>query len=253
MKNTIVEVELPPISIIIPAYNEEKWISTTVSSILKSGFPCEVIVVNDGSTDTTSETLAKFGDPVKVISHKTNRGKGLALVSGIREATGVIIVFCDAHLLGLNYYHLLSLVLPLVLGLAKASLGKGITEELSVTSAIAPSLILTGQRAYFREDLIPLLNEIESLGYGVETFLYNRFSHDKTFGLLLPGLTHLLKKTTSSPTDATREYLREVSEILETLARLEVIKHSEFTEIREAFESLLSKLRNRHHGDENKE
>lgn len=48
MNNTKIELNLPPVSVIIPAYNEEKWIETTISSILESGFPCEVIVVDDG-------------------------------------------------------------------------------------------------------------------------------------------------------------------------------------------------------------
>ncbi len=102
MNSTKIEVNIPPVSVIIPAYNEEKWIGTTVSSVLESGFPCEVIVVDDGSSDNTSQILKTFGESIKVISQPVNKGKGAALVSGINDASGEIVIFCDAHLLGLN-------------------------------------------------------------------------------------------------------------------------------------------------------
>ena len=49
MEMTKVELSLPSVSVIIAAYNEQAFIETTIASILGSGFPCEVIVVDDGS------------------------------------------------------------------------------------------------------------------------------------------------------------------------------------------------------------
>lgn len=243
MNSTKIEVNIPPVSVIVPAYNEEKWIGTTVSSILESGFPCEVIVVDDGSSDKTPEILKAFGESIKVISHPVNRGKGAALVSAINDAAGEIVVFCDAHLLGLNQYHLMTLTLPLVYGLARVTLGQGIPAEFSMTSAFSPFLILTGQRAYFKEDLLPLRKEMESLGYGIETFLFKRFPRDKTITVLLPGLTHLIKKDTSSATDATLEYLREIMEILETMARIGVLERMELAQLKKSITSILSRFK----------
>lgn len=60
MQMTKVEITLPPVSVIITAYNEQAFIETTIASILESGFPCEVIVVDDGSTDQTPKILEKF-------------------------------------------------------------------------------------------------------------------------------------------------------------------------------------------------
>jgi glycosyltransferase involved in cell wall biosynthesis len=242
MRSTRVEIDLPPVSVIIAAYNEEKWIETTVSSVLESGFPCEVIVVDDGSTDETPQILEGFEAGIKVITHPVNKGKGAAIVSGIQNASGEIVVFCDAHLLGLNQFHLLSLVLPLVYGSAQATLGQAIPEEVSLILAVRPFLILTGQRAYFKEDLMPLAEEMENLGYGVETFLFNRFPRDRTAVVLLPGLTHLVKKDTSSPTAATLAYLREISEILETLVRIGTVERKELTQLRKAVSSLLARF-----------
>mgnify|MGYP001025654685 CR=1 FL=1 len=241
MKNTRIEIDLPPVSVIIPAYNEERWIETTVSSVLESGFPCEVIVVDDGSTDKTPQILRGFGARIRLITHPVNKGKGAAIVSAIKEATGEIVVFCDAHLLGLNEYHLLFLVLPLIYGTARAVLGQGAPEGIPLTRAFSPTMILTGQRAYFKQDLMPLAEEMENLGYGVETFLFSRFGRDRTAAVILPGLTHLVKKDTSSPAAATLAYLREMKEILETVARVEDIAPKELTQLRKAVFSLLAK------------
>jgi len=40
MKSSRIEIDLPPVSVIVPAYNEERWIEATISTILESGFPC---------------------------------------------------------------------------------------------------------------------------------------------------------------------------------------------------------------------
>jgi glycosyltransferase involved in cell wall biosynthesis len=237
---TNIELSMPSISVIVAAYNEQAFIETTIASILESGFPCEVIVVDDGSTDQTPKILEKFGEKIKVITHPTNKGKGAAMASGLKEAVGEIMIFCDAHLLGLKQHHLLSLVLPLIYGSAKAVLGVDVPEKISPSLLnVVPFLILTGQRAYYRADLLPLVNEMEDLGYGVETFLFTKFPRDKTAIVLLPGLVHLAKQDTSSLAAATVGYLRESLEILETLVRIQGFK--DVTEMRQKVSALLAK------------
>lgn len=248
-----VEINLPPISVIVAAYNEQAFIETTVVSIIESGFPCEVIVVDDGSTDQTPEILRKFGEKIKIVSHPTNKGKGAAMASGLKEAAGEIVIFCDAHLLGLKQHHLLSLVLPLIYGSAKAVLGVDIPEKISPSLLnVVPFLILTGQRAYYRADLLPLVNEMEDLGYGVETFLFTKFPRDKTAIVLLPGLVHLAKQDTSSLVAATVGYMRESLEILETLARIQGLVPKELTELRQRVSTLLAKYMGTRESNNNK-
>ncbi len=86
------------ISIVVPAFNEEKAIGVDLDVILKTmadtDYQYEVIVVDDGSKDKTAEITREKG--VKVIRHPYNKGVGEARKTGIREAKGNIIVMTDA-------------------------------------------------------------------------------------------------------------------------------------------------------------
>jgi len=84
------------ISIIIPAYNEATTIGDIVSKI-KALYPdFEIIVVNDGSKDETAAVAKRAG--AKVYSHPYNIGNGAAIKTGIRVASGEVLVFMDADL-----------------------------------------------------------------------------------------------------------------------------------------------------------
>jgi cellulose synthase/poly-beta-1,6-N-acetylglucosamine synthase-like glycosyltransferase len=89
----------PKISVIIPAYNEEKTIVDTIKSVLNSDYPkekLEVIVVNDGSTDRTAEKVKTIKDRRVRLINKKNTGKADSLNVGIKEAKGEIIITLDA-------------------------------------------------------------------------------------------------------------------------------------------------------------
>jgi glycosyltransferase involved in cell wall biosynthesis len=85
-------------SIVIPAYNEEKAIGTTLDAVKNavSSSPrrYQVIVVNDGSKDRTAEEAASRG--VQVVNHRRNRGYGASLKSGTLAARGDVVLFYDA-------------------------------------------------------------------------------------------------------------------------------------------------------------
>jgi dolichol-phosphate hexosyltransferase len=89
------------LSIVMPVYNERQTIAAAVAQVLRTDLPCdfELIVVDDGSTDGTSEILRALRHPAaKVIEHPQNFGKGAALQTGAQAASGTHFVPFDADL-----------------------------------------------------------------------------------------------------------------------------------------------------------
>src|SRR5437867_3733195 len=89
------------VSVVIPCYNEKDTIEQIVAAVRASSVqPNEVIVVDDASSDGTSELLKQKVAPIidTVVFHPANRGKGAALRSGFSAASGDIIVVQDADL-----------------------------------------------------------------------------------------------------------------------------------------------------------
>ncbi len=89
------------VSIIIPVYNEEKTISEIIKRVKEVKLPPqlskEIIVVNDSSVDKSTQILRRLTG-IKVINHKVNTGKGAALRTGFKKATGEIFIIQDADL-----------------------------------------------------------------------------------------------------------------------------------------------------------
>jgi glycosyltransferase involved in cell wall biosynthesis len=86
----------PRASLILPAYNEELGLRTTLREVgaLDAGLDLEIIVVDDGSTDGTPQVAADAG--VQLLRHPSNRGKGAALRTGVAAAHGERLVTMDA-------------------------------------------------------------------------------------------------------------------------------------------------------------
>jgi glycosyltransferase involved in cell wall biosynthesis len=87
------------ISVVIPVYNEVQTIKRVIERVLDCGFDVEIVVVDDASTDGTSEFLQTFNHPnLKVVYHEKNRGKGAALRSGFALTTRPYVFVQDADL-----------------------------------------------------------------------------------------------------------------------------------------------------------
>lgn len=85
------------ISIIVPVYNAEKYIERCIKSIIKQTYTnIEIIVVNDGSNDSSKESLEKIKDDRIIIINKENTGVSDSRNIGIKKATGDYIMFADA-------------------------------------------------------------------------------------------------------------------------------------------------------------
>jgi len=90
------------LSIIIPCYNEEKTIEKILNRIEKARLPDnikkEIIIVDDGSVDKTKEILSQLKEKYKIIYHQKNQGKGAAIKTGLKYASGEYVIVQDADL-----------------------------------------------------------------------------------------------------------------------------------------------------------
>jgi dolichyl-phosphate beta-glucosyltransferase len=91
------------LSVVIPAYNEAKRLPATLESLRafldRDGRPSEVIVVDDGSTDGTSDvvrSMERADERIRLIRLPQNRGKGYAVRTGVVNAAGRLVLFADA-------------------------------------------------------------------------------------------------------------------------------------------------------------
>ncbi|MBR3252631.1 glycosyltransferase family 2 protein [Candidatus Saccharibacteria bacterium] len=100
-KNTVKKpvFDGPLVSIVMPAYNAEKFIDDTIHSVLGQSYEnWELIIVDDASTDKTLEVVRQFGcDKIRVITCKRNGGAMSATNRGIRAARGKYLAFIDAN------------------------------------------------------------------------------------------------------------------------------------------------------------
>jgi glycosyltransferase involved in cell wall biosynthesis len=89
------------LSVVIPVYNEERWIREIVRRVREVPIPKEVILVDDCSKDGTrkilEEEISRLPD-CRVVYHEVNQGKGAALRTGFKHATGDVVVVQDADL-----------------------------------------------------------------------------------------------------------------------------------------------------------
>ncbi|MCB0758188.1 MAG: glycosyltransferase [Flavobacteriales bacterium] len=87
----------PEVTVIMPAYNAERWLAEAVNSIIaQTHRDWELLIVNDGSTDGTLEVAYSFGDPRITVIDQTNAGVSAARNAGLAAARGTHICFMDA-------------------------------------------------------------------------------------------------------------------------------------------------------------
>lgn len=146
-------------SVILPAFNEEAALPTVLEGLAGDlGRDIEVIVVDDGSSDATAEIAAAQG--ATVIRHPTNMGKGAAMTSGARAASGDHLVFMDA-----DATYPTSAIPKLLAMLAEYDIVRG---ERPVDSEHIPALNRLGNRAFNR--LLCAFHELE--GHDIMSGLY---------------------------------------------------------------------------------
>jgi len=96
--------QLPPVSVIVPVHNQERYIGSCLRSIISQSLEresYEIIVINDGCTDKSLEALKPYQDEIRLFSHERCLGLPAALNHGIRRAHGQFIVRVDSD----DYVH----------------------------------------------------------------------------------------------------------------------------------------------------
>ena len=120
--------DVTTLSLVIPCFNEEKTLAVCVDRVLELAAPdlrLEIIIVDDASTDRSLEVARGLADKhheIRVLHHERNQGKGAALRTGFREATGDFVAVQDADL-EYNPLELRGLLGPLQDGRADVVLG----------------------------------------------------------------------------------------------------------------------------------
>ncbi len=180
------------ISILIPAFNEERTVANVVRVALASNLG-DVMVVSDGSTDATATQAKEAG--AKVLELQKNCGKGGAVAAGIKELKTDLVMLLDADLIGLKPDHLKALLAPVLKGEAQTTAGllRGGRGTTDLGSQLTPQL--SGQR------VIPLgtLQNIRSLAdrqYAIELAIEDQIKNEnlKCSRVALDGVSQIMKE-----------------------------------------------------------
>ncbi len=210
------------VTAIVCAYNEEKTVAGVVEALMASPLVDEVLVVDDGSTDATAEKVAPYADGtrVRLIRLPENRGKGYAMSTGILHARGEALVFADADLINLTPAYVAQYLQPLLRGEADMVIGYPVRMG-DVLKELDPIRTLSGERALWRQDILPLVPALRDSRFGVETLinLYYRVQGKRVLYVPLKGLFHPTKLEKTAPWTAAWLYTREAAEIAQAVAR----------------------------------
>jgi len=209
------------ISAVIPIYNEEKFLANFLAALLQSTYLDEIICVDDGSTDRSRQILHQYADTIQIIELSQNTGKGAALAAGIRAAHGDIVLFLDADLKNLNDLHIQALLDPLLAKRARVVVGYCKTSE----NPLNMNELISGQRAYFRSDLEPFLEEMAAKRFGIEMYLNSLFHPANMLFIPLVKLRSAYKFEKYPPEVAFTEYCREGKEIIISLPTTVTSQH----------------------------
>lgn len=150
---------------IIPAFNEAKTLGGVLSVLVRVPVIEEIIVVNDGSTDSTDEVAKQYN--VRLVSLAENRGKGGAIKAGLDRSRADVILFLDADLIGLRTEHVEQLLSPVMNGSAVMCVGLFENGRVATDLAQMVAPYLSGQRAVKRE-VLELVNDMDITRFGVE-------------------------------------------------------------------------------------
>lgn len=181
------------VTVIIPAYNEEKYLGGVLKPLQEVSEITQIIVVSDGSTDGTVEVAQMMG--VEIIELKENLGKGGAMAEGLKAAREEVILFLDADLIGLQPEHIYNLLNPVLNDETDMSIGifEGGRLITDMAQILAP--FLSGQRCLKKKWLVQF-EDMDKSGFGVEAAL-TAFAEEQGIRIseiTLKDMSHVMKE-----------------------------------------------------------
>lgn len=201
-------------SAIIPVYNNEATLSKVVETLLAHPKIREVIAVDDGSGDSSSEILKHYPG-ITVITHNRNRGKGAGIVSGWKAAKEENILTVDADLVALSTDHLIHMI----------DVYESEALDMVVAARAAeymPFSWLSGERIYRKSVVMPYASLAVKVGNGIEQVINYAHRGKRVKLIVSTGIGHVLKYQRASPHVAFWQYLKEGWQLAKTEVYLRI-------------------------------
>ena len=162
------EIKSPEITVLMPAYNAEKYIAEAIASVLKQSFSdFELLIVNDGSTDHTVKIIESFKDDRIVLIHQENQGIASALNTGLKYAQADYIArfdaddICNRDRLKIQYNFITTY------------------PEYDIIGSAADYLDVEGNYIFTQHPVAHLNEEIQALQYTVCPFIHSSVFYKK--------------------------------------------------------------------------
>ena len=157
-------MEFPGVSCIVPVFNEAERIGGVLAALVNHPLIAEIIVVDDGSTDSTVAVVQKYPS-IRLILLPQNGGKTKALETGIKASKNPVLLLMDGDLLGLKPQHVSDLIMPVLEG--RVDLAISLRENAPLPWRWIGLDYISGERVFHRSLLQLPLGQLPRFGFEV--------------------------------------------------------------------------------------
>ncbi|HXK39938.1 MAG TPA: glycosyltransferase [Candidatus Paceibacterota bacterium] len=213
------------VSVVIPAFNEEKTVGAAVCAVIGHPAVGEVVVVDDGSDDATAQRAREAG--ARVVALSSNIGKAGAMDAGVAVASRNVILFLDADCYGFTHESVSRIITPVLEGRNIMYVGINTRKTFWLNKILRFFPILSGSRAVRRElwDAVP---QEYKKRFQIEIAL-NYFSRGFTAESgfeLVHGIRHVIKEKKHGVVAGTVRRLGMIRDILVIAVQLYVVRET---------------------------
>lgn len=146
----------PEVTVLVPALNEQETIREVIDRLLALSPVPQVVVIDDGSSDLTPKILAEYQDRIVVVTHPSRQGKGSSIRSGLKRASGNVVIIQDADL-EYSPEQIPALVRPMLEGPIDVIYGtrfsKGLPKDMALPNKIVNVLLAWMTRLLYHQPI----------------------------------------------------------------------------------------------------